>query len=265
MKPLDMPSHSHTEARARLLADARTRRAPIDPAPAALVPETIAHAYDAQFETLRMLEVAIGGWKVGAKSPTGPIQGAPLPDDNMYRSPATLRFDALHPFALELEIAFRFGREFASASNPYSDSEVLDGVASICATIEVVASRFAAWPDVDKLWQLADLQNHGALIVGDAVPYRGDYPFIAPSLRFTFNGASVLDGKPANPAGDPRRLLPWVVNHCTSRGIAIDEGTVVTAGTYTGAYFPREPGEARGEIDGLPPVQVCFDAPPQSR
>jgi 2-keto-4-pentenoate hydratase len=248
------------EARARLFTDARIRRRPIEAAPNELAPATAEEAYDTQFGTLCALDVAIGGWKVGAKASDAPIHGAPLPADNVHKSPATLRLNAFTRFALELEIAFRFGRPFAPTGNAYPDHEVLAGVASMCATIEVVASRFAEWPAVDPLWQLADLQNHGALIVGEPVSYRADFPFVAPSLRFTFNGASAFDGTPANPAGDPRRLLTWVVNQSTLRGQTVDEGTIVTAGTYTGVFFPEGPGEALGEIDGLPPVRVRFDA-----
>jgi 2-keto-4-pentenoate hydratase len=162
------------------------------------------------------------------------------------------------PLGLELEIAFRFGRRFDASTTPYSEAEVLASIGSIGATIEIVASRYAEWPAVDKLAQLADLQNHGALIVGEFTPYREDFPFVAPSLHFNFDGNDVVKATPANPAGDPRRLLTWLVNHATSRGIAVTPEMVVTAGSYTGMFFPQTAGTATGRIEGLAPVSLTL-------
>lgn len=223
-----------------------------------LRPASADDAYDVQHATLRALGAAIAGWKVGAKSVDGPAQGAPLPSPGVFRRPATLPRSAFVKPGLELEIAFTLGRRFDAHSGPYGDAAVIGAIESVHAAIEVVASRFRAWPDVDKLWQLADLQNHGALVVGEGVRYDAAYPFVEPGMRFTFHGESAFAGEPANPAGDPRRLLAWVVNHSVARGIAVEAGTVITAGSYTGLYVPSSPGVARGEIDGLPPVQLAL-------
>jgi 2-keto-4-pentenoate hydratase len=223
-----------------------------------LRPASADDAYDAQHATVHALGAAIAGWKVGAKSADGPIQGAPLPSSGVFRKPAMLPRAGFVKPGLELEIAFTLGRRFDAHSGPYDDATVIAAIESVHAAIEVVASRFRAWPDVDKLWQLADLQNHGALVVGEGVRYDAGYPFVLPGMSFTFDGASAFSGAPANPCGDPRRLLAWTVNHSVARGIAVEAGTVITAGSYTGIYLPSAPGVARGEIDGLPPVQLTL-------
>jgi 2-keto-4-pentenoate hydratase len=245
-------------ALARLFAEARAHRAWLDDVPDGARPANMDDAYAAQDATLRTLGARIGGWKVGAKTPDGPIQGAPLPADGVHPSGAHLSKQAFGKAGLELEVAFVFGSTFEANSGPYSDADVLGAIESVHATVEVVASRFAAWPDVDKLWQLADLQNHGALVVGAGVPYDEAFPFVSPSMRFTLDGAPLFGGKPANPAGDPRRLLTWTVNHSVARGIAFERGTVITAGSYTGLALPEQSGAVLGEIDGLPPVQLHF-------
>ena len=228
----------------------------LDTVEPALRPANSDDAYDVQHATVRVLGGRIGGWKVGSKSLDGPIQGAPLPAAGVFREPVTLPRASFVKPGLELEIAFTLGRRFEPHSGPYDDATVVAAIESVHAAIEVVATRFRAWPDVDKLWQLADLQNHGALVVGEGVPYDAAYPFVAPSMRFTFDGASAFGGTPANPAGDPRRLLAWVVNHSVARGVAVEPGTVLTAGSYTGLFVLSSPGVAHGEIDGLPPVAV---------
>jgi 2-keto-4-pentenoate hydratase len=245
-------------ALARLFMEARAHRALLDDLPEGARPGTMDEAYAGQEATVRMLGARIGGWKVGAKTLDGPIQGAPLPADGMHRSAAQVSRDAFGKAGLELEIAFTFGRTFDAQDHPYGDDEVIAAIESVNATIEVVASRFSAWPHADKLWQLADLQNHGALVVGAGIPYDPAFPFVAPSMTFTLDGAPLFEGKPANPAGDPRRLLAWTVNHSVMRGIPFERGTVITAGSYTGLAIPDKPGVVRGAIEGLPPVELHF-------
>ncbi len=227
--------------------------------PLELAPIDAASSYAVQDLTLLLRGQQAAAWKVGAKGEDGPAQGAPLPA--VLLSPARLQPARFGRFlGLELEIAFRIGREFAVRPQPYSLAEALAGVDGICATIELVASRLL--PQGDKplapLAQLADLQNHGALVAGACVPYDPAFPFVAPTLSWQFNGRSIAPPVPVNPAGDPRRLLVWVLNHCRERGQTVPLGTLITTGTYTGAYLPEGPGEALGLIAGLPPVRLVL-------
>lgn len=245
---------------ARQLMEARQRVSPIADLSAELIPSSAQAACVVQQACLTLAGASLGGWKVGAKSLTGPIQGAPLPIEGLHPSPATVKRSAFGVLGLELEIAFYFGRVFEPREQPYSDEEVGSGLKAMAATIEIVSSRFAAWPKVDKLAQLADLQNHGALIVGQPVPYQATYPFTNPSMTFSYDGADIILGEsPFNPAGDPRRLLPWLVNHCIGQGVALTPEMIVTAGSYSGVHFPDRPGTAIGQIAGLPPVQLVIE------
>ncbi|HEY4068836.1 MAG TPA: 2-keto-4-pentenoate hydratase [Burkholderiaceae bacterium] len=247
-----------TERLARQLASAQKNITQIESPSAELAPADLQAAFDVQHRTLAWLDQPVAGWKVGAKSVDGPIQGAPLPADRVRPSGTTLRRADCPVLGLELEIAFRFGRVFDPFSGPYSDEAVLAALSSTLATIEIVSSRYRAWPAVDKLAQLADLQNHGALICGDAVPYDRDFPFVSPAMSFRFNGIDIVKGRIANPCGDPRRLLGWMVNHGVARGLAVGGDVVVTAGTYTGVHFPEAAGTALGEIAGWPPVKLTL-------
>ena len=138
------------DALARLFVEARAHRAKLDVLPEGARPQNADEAYAAQEATLRALNADIGGWKVGAKSHDGPIQGAPLPADGMHDSGARLSMNAFGKSGLELEVAFRLGRRFEPGSGPYVDEDVFAAIESVHAAIEVVASRFAAWPDVEK-------------------------------------------------------------------------------------------------------------------
>ncbi len=249
---------------ARMLASARAAGpgARIAELAADLAPASEDEAYAVQDAILREMNQAAGGWKIGAKSAGGPAQGAPLPARDVHRGAAALAHAAYAKPGLELEVAFVLGRGFRSDDGPQSEAAVREAIASVHAAIEVVASRFTLWPNVDKHWQLADLQNNGALVVGEGVPYdtrfETHFPFVSPSMRFTFDGADIVRAAPANPAGDPRWLPYWLVNHCMARGLDLAPGTVLTCGSYTGMYFPAGAGVARGEIEGLPPVELTL-------
>lgn len=245
------------EALGRLLADAYAQPGAQVHVPAHLDPHDGAAAYLAQRAFLQRRELAIGGWKIGAKSADGPIQGAPLPARGIHASGVALARSDFSVLGIELEIMFRFNRDFLPNDAPVLEADVLSSIASIGAAIELVSSRLAGWPEAPRLMQLADLQNHGALVLGACVDDRGDVDFIEPQARLQFNGQDIFNGIGANPAGDPRRLLHWLVQHCQVQDIALPAGTVVTAGSYTGMFFPAEPGTIIGRIAGLP--AVAFD------
>lgn len=243
---------------ARLIVDAQRERRPLTELDGHLYPPDFSSAYAVQQEILRRRGVEQGGWKIGSKSHTGPIQGSPLPRDCLFASASEFELSAYSPVGLELEIAFRFNRSFAPSDHDYTHEEVLGAIGEMAATIEIVSSRFAAWPKVEPLAQLADLLNHGALVVGTFVPYAENFPFAHPDLELTLNGDSIVPATVANPAGDPRRLLPWLVNHHTRAGKALPQDFVITTGSFTGMFFAEGPGELKGHIQGLPPVSLSL-------
>jgi 2-keto-4-pentenoate hydratase len=252
--PVPVPE-SDSEALGRLLGAAWARPGARIVVPAGLVPADNDGAYLAQLALLRRMGAGIGGWKVGAKSSDGPVQGAPLPLPCIHPNGATLRRADFAVLGIELEIMFRFGRDLAPGPAALTDAQVLDCVAAVGASVEIVASRLEGWPDVPKPLQLADLQNHGALVVGEMVGYDAGIDFLAPPARLAFNGQAIFDGAGSNPAGDPRRLLHWVVAQCRRQGMTLSAGTVITTGSYTGMVFPTAPGVVTGTIAGLPPIR----------
>ena len=254
-------NHDHSpDALAGLLFEARSAGRSISSADVAYEPRTAADAYAVQLKSIALHGSRVVAWKVGSKSADGPVQGSALPSDAFRASPGVVRRADFGVLGLELEIAFRLGRSFAPSTKPYSNDEVMEAISTMAAAIEVVTSRYAEWPQAAPLLQLADLQNHGALCVAEGVAYDASYPFEHPAARFDFDGGSVLAAMPRNPAGDPRRLLHWLVNHVTSRGLAFTEDIWVTTGSYTGMRFPETAGTAVGKFDGLPEVRLQVEA-----
>ncbi|MDB5990965.1 MAG: 2-keto-4-pentenoate hydratase [Herbaspirillum sp.] len=222
--------------------------------PPALMPDNADDAYAIQHFIIDQCEARIGGWKVGSKSVDGPAHCAPLPQQGIYKPGAIIDRDNYPVLGIELEIFFGFNRGFMPGVAEISEQEVMQSIGTIGASIEIVSSRIAGWPKAPPLAMLADLQSHGALIVGEQIAYRDDFPFQNPIVHLNVDGKDIFKGPGVNPAGDPRRLLCWLVNHCNRRGIAIPAGAVITTGSYTGMHFPAQACCVAASIAGLPPI-----------
>jgi len=247
-------SQSPQQRLAHLLGTAYGNHATVECIPQELEPASADDAYRVQQAFLQQRQERIGGWKIGAKSEQGPIQGAPLPAGRIYPATTVIERAAYPVLGIELEIMFCFDIDFQPGAAPMPEQKVMRHIGGMAASIEIVSSRLAGWPEVPKLSQLADLQNHGALVSGEFIAYDAAFPFLKPEAHLTLNGKDIFKGSAGNPAGDPRRLLGWLVNHCSTHGITLPAGTVVTTGSYTGIHFPDEAGLVIGQVAGLPPI-----------
>ncbi|MCR5866525.1 2-keto-4-pentenoate hydratase [Aquincola sp. J276] len=247
-----------------LLADARMQGRVLDTLPAGALPANEAQACDLQHALLARLGQGVGGWKVGAKAHDGPIAGAPLPADAVHHGAAVLPLrDGCVPggrlLGLELELAFFFARDMGPGDESLADAEVLSAIDRMAASIEVVASRFAEGVVPPPLLAHADLMFHGALVVAEPVAFDRGRSLTDPVLSLSLDGRP-LPGLPGhNPAGNPLRLLPWLVRHVARRGLRLPAGTVVTTGSYVGLVpVPAQGALVLGDIAGLPAVRLTL-------
>jgi 2-keto-4-pentenoate hydratase len=244
---------------AQRLVQARRQHRLIDAPPPDSLPPDAATAYAIQQAVLAGLEQSTGAWKIGAKAPGAAASGAPIPASLVHESPARIAHGGFFRVLLELEIAFRFSEANEPRREAYARDEVLARVGAVLPAIEIVDSRFSEWPDIAPLAQLADAQNNGALATGQPVAYAGFarvFDFVSPELELTFNGVSLVPEATGNPAGDPRELLVWFVNHCAAMGITIEPEWTITTGSYVGAHRVERAGTVYGRIDGLGEVEV---------
>jgi 2-keto-4-pentenoate hydratase len=256
-----MTHHDSHRGLSTRLVEARRQRSLIEDLPPDSLPPDAASAYAIQQAVIAGLGTSTGGWKIGARSPGGAASGAPIPASLVLPSPARVPRDSFFRVLVELEVAFRFAGPIEPRDTAYARDEVLARLGVVLPAIEIVDSRFAEWPNVAALAQLADAQNNGALVTGHAVPYAGfarTFDFVSPELELTFDGASLVPETTGNPAGDPRELLVWLVNHCAAMGITIEPEWTITTGTYVGAHRIEQPGTVHGHIDGLGEVEIVL-------
>jgi 2-keto-4-pentenoate hydratase len=244
---------------AHRLVAARRHHRMIGSLPLDNLPPDAATAYAIQQAVITGLGSETGAWKIGARAPGGAASGAPIPASLVHATPAKIAHRAFFRVLLELEVAFRFAEPLEPRGEAYARDEVLARIGTVLPAIEIVDSRFAEWPNVTPLAQLADAQNNGALFTGHPLAYPGfarSFDFVSPDLELSFDGESLVPESPGNPAGDPRELLVWFVNHCAAMGITIEPHWTITTGSYVGAHRIGQAGMVRGRIDGLGEIEV---------
>jgi 2-keto-4-pentenoate hydratase len=243
------------------LAQAHRERALIEDLESEDIPADANAAYAIQEEVLKLTHARIGAWKVGARAPGAQANGAAIDAQRVHESPASLAHEQFFRVLVELEIAFRFKRALQPRDEPYTRAEVFGALGGMAVALEIVDSRFAQWPNLAPLAQLADAQNNGALIVGKIEPYdvvSQGFDFLSPLLDLSLDGVSILPPATGNPAGDPRELLVWFVNHCSTRGHAVQPFWTITTGSYTGAHRVEQAGVISGRIDRIGEIELAL-------
>lgn len=221
-----------------------------------ILPASAAEAYAVQDATVAQLG-PIGGWKVGAKGPDAEPACAPLPLSGLLASGWTLTGKPWKLRGMEVEAALRLGRDLDPQGQLLSPQELAPFFDAVLPVIEVVETRLADRPGSDALAQMADLQNHGALVLGAPSALRpAQLDLRTLQAALLFDAVPVADTVGGNPAGDVWRLLAWLALHCAQRGQPLKAGQIITTGSCTGLLFAPEGTRVHAELAGLGRVEL---------
>ncbi len=249
---------SVVDSAAALLVEARHRRAPLAAMPAGTGDLTREQAYAVQDIVARALG-GVGGWKTGAPSSSAEPIAAPILEPLLASSPATLPAARFPSLAVEAEIAFHFARAMPPRSGPYSRAEVIDAVATLVPSIEVVDSRLGPWAGAAPGWRLADNQSNGLLVLGEGVAHWCALDLEHLGVELWVDGRCAVAGSDsANPAGDPLRLCTWLVNHLAATRSGLAAGAIVTTGSFTGLLPARAGQRVLARYPSIGEVVVTF-------
>ena len=178
----------------------------------------------------------------------------------MRASPAAFGDLRFHQPGIEAEIALRLRESVSPARAAALREDEVDAlIAEMMVSIEVVDSRWLEGHEAPALLRLADLQSHGALSLGSAVPYaRRDWS--RQRCVVTIGGDAPVTRTGTHSLGDPAWLLPQWLRHATRHGRAVPAGTVVTTGTWVGILPARAGDEVTVEFDGIGKATVRLSA-----
>ena len=133
-------------------------------------------AYAVQAQVASALGWFAGGapraWKSGGPSRDATLTHAPLPPAGVWASPARSGAWPLRLRGIEAEIALRLAQDVdASRAAAWRDGDAAGFIDAMTVSIEIVESRWRQQVDAPALAKLADLQSHGALVLGGWVPF----------------------------------------------------------------------------------------------
>jgi 2-keto-4-pentenoate hydratase len=221
-------------------------------------PPDRAAAYAVQDATLAAIGPA-RAWKVGAKAPDAEPNCAPLPTSGVLASGVELRGPPWAMRGIEVEVAVRLASDLAPDSPDVDLARLLAAIDCVLPAIEVVETRLADWRQSDPLAQLADLQTHGALVLGPPSALApADLDLRGVQAYLAFDRQPVASTRGANTAADVWRLLGWLAWHCVQRGQPLRAGDVVTTGSCTGMLFAPEGARVQASLDGIGNIELAF-------
>lgn len=242
------------------LVQARANQQPVDAAPLAHAVTSPELAYEVQNGVAHRLawfkQETPRYWKSGGPSRQAVPTHAALPPDGVWSSPADARAWPFNLRLIEVEIALRLGREVTAAQAAQLTHE--EGAALVDAmtvSIEVVDSRWQQGVDAPALLKLADLQSHGALVLGEWVAF-APRDWAAQACTVQIGARPAMGWRGTHSMGDPAWVLaPWL-RHATRDGQTVPGGTVVTTGTWCG-MLPASAGDlVTARFDGVGQASV---------
>lgn len=253
-----MPKPVETVADA--LLQAWRQQAPVDAAPL----ESQLHSADEAYAVQDRVAQASGWfagpvprhWKSGGPSRAAALTHAPLPPQRVWTSPADARGTHFNLRLIEAEVALRLGRDVTPADAQGLTPETATGlVDAMTVSIEIVDSRWKQARSAGALLKLADLQSHGALVLGEWTPFAPrDWATQACSVQIGAEPPKVFHG--THSLADPAWLLPLWLRHVTRAGSPVPRGTIVTTGTWCGLLEARKGDRVRVLFEGIGEAQV---------
>ena len=207
------------------------------------VPASMADAFAIQSAVRTTIGWNHAGWKIGCTSERaqkalrtdGPFPG-PIYRERLFPSGTHVETLASNSRTTEPEIAFTLARDLPARDKDWSVDEVLEAVATVHPSIEIVNPRLPkGFNDVVE-WYVADGGLSHALGLGQGVTplRRADYAKI--TNRVSLNGVNRYSGVASNALGGPELALTWLANNLISKGLFLRAGDVVTTGVITEVF-----------------------------
>ena len=246
---------THVDAAVQALLQARRSH---QTTPAADVPlPDAAAAYAVQAGVAQALGWFGGGaprhWKSGGPSRDAVLTHAPLPPTGVWASPADARERSwlFHFRGIEAEVALRLARDVDAALATTLDASTASAlIDAMCVSIELVDSRWTEGRNAPPLAKLADLQSHGALVLGEWVPFTAR-DWAAQTCVLSIGDAAPQTFRGTHSMGDPAFVLPAWLRHATRDASVLQAGTVVTTGTWCGLPLAAAGDRVSAEFAGI--------------
>jgi 2-keto-4-pentenoate hydratase len=197
-----------------------------------------------------------GTWKSGGPSRAAALTHARLPDAGVWTSPTDARHWPFRLRGIEAEVALRVGQDVDAERAATLDlAGAIALIDAMCVSIEIVDSRWSEGLDAPPLAKLADLQSHGAVVLGAWVPF-APRDWAAQVCRVTIGTQPTIERIGTHSMTDPAFVLPAWLRHATRAGYVVQAGSVVTTGTWCGIVHAAAGDRVSVEFPGIGSAEV---------
>jgi 2-keto-4-pentenoate hydratase len=216
------------------------------------VPKDYEEGFAIQDKVVAALGSPVIGWKV-MEVPAGPVIFAAILQSGRVIPGGTWNVVGKEPAGIELEIAFRMGRDVPAGA---SAAQVLDAVAAAHVVFELCQSRLADPGKQPRHVMLADcIANAGIVIGPEIADWRGQDLKARPG-RLLVDGKAHVEGKSVDPIGALQLLPPAMA----ARGKKLGSGQIVITGSLIGMNWLTGRHALKGVIDGCGEVAIGLAA-----
>lgn len=178
-----------------------------------------------------------------------------LLDDMVFSDGALLAADTWIAPRIEPELAFIMGRRLEGPAVTAAD--VLRATEFVVPALELIDSRVADWK-IKLVDTIADNASSAAVILGGNPILPSAVNLRHVPTVFSKNGEIVETGVGAAVLGNPVNAVAWLANALAEFGVALEEGDILLAGSFT-ASVPLTAGDRfSAEFGTLGQVAVAF-------
>jgi 2-keto-4-pentenoate hydratase len=192
------------------------------------------------------------GWKV-MPVPQGPVIYAPILQSGRVPAGGTWEVVGREPAGIELEIAFRLGRDVPAGAAP---EQVIAAVESAHVVFELCQSRIADPGAQPRHVMLADCIANAGLVVGSELLAWRTQDLRARAGRLMVDGKLHVEGKSVDPLAALQLLPPAMA----ARGKSLAAGQIIITGSLIGMNWLTGHRELKGIIDDLGEVAIRLAA-----
>jgi len=192
------------------------------------------------------------GWKV-MPVPQGPVIYAPILQSGRVPAGGTWEVVGQEPAGIELEIAFRLGRDVSAGAAP---GQVVEAVESAHVVFELCQSRIADPGSQPRHVLLADCIANAGLVIGSEILAWRTRDLRARAGRLLVDGKLYVEGKSI----DPLAALQLLPSAMAARGKSLAAGQIIITGSLIGMNWLTGNRELKGIIDGLGEVAISLAA-----
>lgn len=256
---------TQTEEAGRILWEARQGGQLIESLPAACRPPTVAEGYEVQDALAAHAGIPVAGFKIGATNKKVQARfGVDTPfSGRLFKpfvsaSPMTIPAGAVNFYLIEAEFDFVMGATLAPRAQPYTMDEARAAVATVHPAIEVPDSRYVKWSDMTAPDLISDNAIGCFLSLGPPAAGGLSHDLAGQAVTIRVNGEVASEGSGAEVLGDPWNVLVWLANNLSARGIALEQGHVVTTGSAADVVICKAGDTVTAEFGPIGSAEVTF-------